>query len=220
MELVVTDEDGLSSTPDEVQISSDNLAPTADAGEDRMVVINEQAVLDGSGSSDPEDENLTYLWTITSAPSGSLAILMNSNSVTPKLTPDLEGEYIIKLVVSDLIGPGVPDTVNIMAVTAESFAESEIKMAFDFVAELQSGQVTTNGNQKALLNFLKQATALIQSGSLANAVSKLEEAITRTDGCAERGSPDGNGPGRDWVIDCLAQNYVYEKLTNALDALN
>jgi hypothetical protein len=45
------------------------------------------------------------------------------------------------------------------------------------------------------------------------------QAIERTDGCVLRASPDGNGSGRDWVIDCAAQAALYEKLTAALDAL-
>ena len=43
----------VSASPDEVMVSADNLAPTADAGADQLVSVGETAFLDGSGSSDP-----------------------------------------------------------------------------------------------------------------------------------------------------------------------
>ena len=52
--LVVTDEQGNRSDPDEVLISPYNLAPTADAGPDQIVVINSPVSLDGGNSSDPD----------------------------------------------------------------------------------------------------------------------------------------------------------------------
>ena len=61
-QLIVTDERGLSSPPNSVTITvNPNLAPTADAGEGRIVDIGMTVILDGSGSSDPEDQPLTYI---------------------------------------------------------------------------------------------------------------------------------------------------------------
>ena len=42
---------------------------------------------------------------------------------------------------------------------------------------------------------------------------------SRTDGCALRGIPDGNGQGRDWITDCVAQMEIYDCLTAAAEAL-
>lgn len=47
----------------------------------------------------------------------------------------------------------------------------------------------------------------------------LEKSIERADGCALRGRPDGNGPGRDWITACEAQVRIYNFLKEALDAL-
>jgi hypothetical protein len=44
------------------------------------------------------------------------------------------------------------------------------------------------------------------------------QVIERTDGCILRCSSDGNGSGRDWVIDCAVQATLHERLTAALDA--
>jgi hypothetical protein len=219
VELVVTDEGGLSSAPDEVFVSADNLAPTAAAGNDQLVIIGTTVNLDGSASSDPEFDSLTYAWTITAAPAGSSSILAGTNSVSTSFVPDLEGTYQVNLVVSDVIGAGAPDAVQITAATAEDFSESQIVSSSDFVAALVPGQVTTDGNQGALLNFLSQAVTAIQAGDLAEATDKLRKALIRTDGCVERGSPDGNGSGRDWITDCTAQAETFGLLSSALDAL-
>ncbi|MDH3647537.1 MAG: PKD domain-containing protein [Gammaproteobacteria bacterium] len=219
VELVVTDEAGLPSAADQVQVSSDNLAPTAVAGNNQLVVTGTEVVLDGSDSSDPENDSLTYLWTLGPAPVGSLATLSTPDLVTAGLTPDIEGLYVVTLEVSDFIGPGIPDSLEITATTAEDFAEIQIESSGESVEVLDTAQVTTGGNQTAFINFLSQAMLAIQEEDPTEAIQKLEKSIARTDGCALRGAPDGNGPGRDWITDCTEQQQVYTLLTDALEAL-
>ena len=225
VQLIVTDEEALSSIPDEVVISSNNLAPTAVAGDDQLLVVGETAFLDGSGSTDPESDPLTYSWTITSAPAGSTATLSGEGTAFPTFVPDLEGVYVVELVVSDFIGPGAPaDTVEITATTVEDFAEVQILLASDLIASLLPEQVTSSGNQRKLLRYLTRAITAIQDGNIATATKKIGKAIERTDGCVLRGVPDEGGrgrnnPARDWIIDCEAQEEVYTLLTDALDAL-
>lgn len=50
-----------------------NAAPVADAGSDQTVASGATVTLDGSGSTDPEDGQLTYQWTQSSGPSVSLS---------------------------------------------------------------------------------------------------------------------------------------------------
>ena len=219
VQLIVTDELGLASTPDDVVISSDNLAPTADAGIDQLVIVGSIVALDGSGSSDPETDALSFDWSITQAPPGSNASLTGGNTVAPSFVPDLVGNYEVSLTVSDFIGPGAPDTTSITATSAEDFAEIKILDANDVVSSLGTGDVTTRGNQRAFTNFLMQAVVAIQDGDSAKAVDKLEKAIERTDGCIVSGVPDGNGPGRDWITNCSDQEVVYALLDAALAAL-
>lgn len=219
VQLVVTDEAGLPSIADEVVISSDNLAPTSVAGDDQLVVVGTLVNLDGSNSSDPEMDALTYAWMITSAPTGSAAVLAGASTDMPSFVSDLTGTFAVSLVVSDLIGPGAPDTVEITAASAGDFGEVQIALGSTVIVGLSPSQVTTGGNQNALLNFLSQAVVAIQAGDLATAIDKLEKALIRTDGCVLRGSPDGNGPSRDWITDCPAQIETYNLLNNALVAL-
>lgn len=220
VELVVTDEGGLASVADDIVIGSDNLAPTANAGDDQLVIVGTTVSLDAGGSSDPELDTLSFQWTISTAPAGSIAALTNANAPMASLTPDVDGIYELALDVSDAIGLGTPDTAQITATTAETFSEVQIVTADVVVVGLSAGQVTTSGNQNALSNFLDQAVAAIQEGDIPEAIDKLEKALTRTDGCILRGSPDGNGKGRDWIIDCSVQLELYDLLNAARSALD
>jgi hypothetical protein len=218
IELTVTDGDGQVSAPDSVIVSSLNLAPMSNAGNDQLVMVGSTVTLDGSGSTDPEDDPLTFSWSL-SAPDGSAAQLNGSDTASPSFVADVPGVYVGSLTVSDVIGPGTSDAVDITVATSGDIAQMQIVTAAAIVAGLPSQSVTTRGNQTAIGNFLAQATVAIQNGDLAEAIDMLEKAIGRTDGCALNGTPDGNGPGRDWVTDCAEQALLYAALTAALEAL-
>ena len=223
LQLVVTDEGGLSSDPDEIVISSTNLAPTADAGADTGAVVGFSSVLDGSGSSDPEEDLLAFSWSFVQTPTGSTASLTGAGTDMPSFVPDLPGIYVAQLVVSDPFDDSAPDTATITVITGEDFAENVILDALDFVALLPPESVTTQGNQNALTNFLLQAIKDIQDGKIeqaGGALFKIDLALERTDGCVLRGEPDGNGPGLDWITDCVDQVLVYAFLILAKEALS
>ncbi|MEZ9918691.1 PKD domain-containing protein [Vibrio breoganii] len=217
--LQVTDEQSLNSNLDEVIISTENLAPSTDAGSDQLVVIGTLVILDGSNSYDPEGESLSYRWSISSAPSGSTAALSGVDWAMPSITPDLEGIYEVALIVSDSLGAGAPASVTITATMPEEFAEIEVIEANNVVVELDPVEVTTEGHQGAMTNFMAQTATALESGDIEEAILKLQQAISRVDGCALRGEPDGKGKDRDWVTNCEAQDEVYASLTAALQAL-
>lgn len=219
VQLIVTDEGGLSSAADGVLISSNNLAPAANAGGDMLAVVGGLVTLNGSASSDPELDPLIFAWTVASAPTGSTALLNAASSQNPTFVPDVEGTFLIELVVSDLFGPSSPDAVTITATFANNYAEIQILAGNDLIAALPPASVTTGGNQNALMNFLTQAVIAIQTGDLVTAKQKLQQAIERTDGCVLRGVSDDNGPGRDWITDCAAQAQAYAILNDALAAI-
>lgn len=78
-----------------------NQKPVAVAGPDFISAINTLATLDGTQSTDLEKDTLSYAWTLTSKPDGSLAALSFANTARPTFTPDLAGAYRLRLVVSD-----------------------------------------------------------------------------------------------------------------------
>lgn len=220
VDLVVTDSAGLNSLADSVEISSDNLAPTALASVgSSLVIVGNTAYFDGSDSFDPEGDLLTYAWTITAAPLTSIAVLTGDDTANPTLSTDLEGAYEATLTVSDFLGAGTPVTVEVVATSPVNYAETQIVDASDTLEALPLSEVTTQGNQEAFSNFLKGSTKDIQKGKIDNAIGKLNQALERTDGCALRGSPDGNGKGMDWITDCGAQAMLYGLLQEAINAL-
>jgi len=78
-----------------------NEVPSADAGDDITIALGETATLDGSGTKDPEDAELTYSWSIVTAPSGSSADVDQPTNTQTTFTPDVDGEYEISLTVVD-----------------------------------------------------------------------------------------------------------------------
>jgi len=91
--------------PNQLLITPVNNPPVADAGLGQTVHPGTPVTLDGSGSFDPDGNvPLSFSWTITSAPAGSVATLSDAGTITPTFTPDLLGDYAISLVVTDSLG--------------------------------------------------------------------------------------------------------------------
>jgi hypothetical protein len=112
LRLVVNDS-AVDSSPDFVEVSTENTAPLANAGADQSVATGSVVALNGSGSTDVDGDPLTFLWSLTSVPVGSAAALGNPTSVTPTFVVDLSGVYVVQLVVNDGFEASAPDTVTI-----------------------------------------------------------------------------------------------------------
>ena len=98
-------------------------APVANAGADTTIVLPASAVeLDGSGSTDPSGETLSYQWAEQSGP-GSAAIAFAGSAATTVsgLQPGL---YIFKLTVTNSSGLSATATVQIRVVNDERQADS------------------------------------------------------------------------------------------------
>jgi len=93
-----------------------NLPPKAVIGEDSVVATNSLVSLDGSLSFDPENDPLSYRWTIVSQPTGSSVSLMNQETAFAKIKPVVDGEYIISLAVADQLNAVSPvKTIKLVA---------------------------------------------------------------------------------------------------------
>jgi hypothetical protein len=98
---------------DSVQITTANQVPIADAGPEQTGITPSSIVtLDGSASSDPDSDPITYSWTFVFRPVGSAATLSGASTASPTFLADLPGGYRIRLVVSDSFASS-EDTVDI-----------------------------------------------------------------------------------------------------------
>jgi len=113
-QLVVND-GVLDSAAATVVIDTANTRPVADAGLDNAVLAGTPAVLDGTGSSDPDGDPFSFFWAITAAPAGSTAALDDPAAARPRFTPDLAGDYLVQLIVSDGNLDSAPDTALVSA---------------------------------------------------------------------------------------------------------
>jgi len=93
-----------------------NHAPSANAGSDQQVDQGADVTLDGSASSDPDGDTLTYQWRWVSKPEGSGTALSAADTVHPHFTADMSGEYVLELVVNDGQVDSAADRVVITAV--------------------------------------------------------------------------------------------------------
>lgn len=81
-----------------------NRAPSARAaiaGGTPTTLVGNPITLDGEGSSDPDDNRLSYQWTLVQRPDNSQAQLQRANTAFPALTPDRAGAYVVALMVTD-----------------------------------------------------------------------------------------------------------------------
>jgi len=101
------------SAPDLVEIATTNTAPVADAGPDQRIVVGAEAHLDGSASSDPDGDALTYSWQLVQRPAGSQAVLDDPRAVRPTFVVDVPGSYAASLTVSDGSLSSAPDTIDL-----------------------------------------------------------------------------------------------------------
>ena len=74
----------------------------ADAGPNQSVSTGTLVTLDGNVSSDADPgDQLTFDWVFIDMPDGSTATLSDSIAVNPTFTPDVDGTYVVSLIVSD-----------------------------------------------------------------------------------------------------------------------
>ena len=101
-----------------------NQPPVADAGVGQSGYVTDIFTLDGSASSDPNGNSLTYRWTLLQQPLGSVAVLANATTVNPTLIPDVRGQYIAQLIVNDGMVDSAPATVLIDVLNSPPVADA------------------------------------------------------------------------------------------------
>src|SRR5258705_1671540 len=105
-----------------------NRSPVANAGPDQTITLPlSQIVLNGDGSSDPDNNIMNYTWTKISGPwAFNISILNNEKKWQVQATNLIEGIYKFELKVTDHGGLISKDTVQV-TVMAQSLVPSNLQ---------------------------------------------------------------------------------------------
>ncbi|MBO9198815.1 T9SS type A sorting domain-containing protein [Niastella sp. MAH-29] len=153
-QLKVTDDKGATATDNVNVIVSNsgtpaNKPPTASAGPDQVITLPTNFVtLNGSASKDPDGSITKYLWTQTSGPTGSLALISNSGSNITDAKSLVAGTYVFSLTVTDNSGATAKDDVTILVndiVVSPGNQAPEANAGADVTVQLPSSGITLNG---------------------------------------------------------------------------
>ncbi|UFS72262.1 FG-GAP-like repeat-containing protein [Geomonas sp. RF6] len=109
-----------------------NMAPSADAGPDASAVAETEVQLNGSASSDPNGDILSYYWSFDSFPSGTgYPGLTGYNTATPSFVPQKPGTYQLRLRVYDGYY-SAEDTVTVTVTAAVQAQPSALQQTWQF----------------------------------------------------------------------------------------
>ncbi|MBS1919507.1 MAG: hypothetical protein JST17_04560 [Bacteroidetes bacterium] len=168
-ELTVTDDKG-ANAKDTVHIKVDaanitNHPPVSCAGQDQLIILPANSVfLNGSCSTDPNNNITDYLWTKISGPSS--VSFSNGNEVQTQVKNLEEGIYLFQLKVTDAGGLFSLDTVQVSVISVKGQSNKTVDI---YVAGSENGQAKywKNG-QEVLLNsqsYESDATSITVVGN-------------------------------------------------------
>jgi hypothetical protein len=95
------DEDCDGQINDAEDCPSVNYPPVAHAEPDQTQPVGTTVQLDGTASTDPDGDALTFTWRLATTPSGSIVTLTGATTATPTFVIDKAGTYTVHLTVSD-----------------------------------------------------------------------------------------------------------------------
>ena len=119
-----------------------NQPPVADAGQDQTIQFaGQQVTLDGSGSDDPDGDELTFSWALTSGPAATIA---DPSAEVTAFTPTDLGASTFTLTVTDPSGASDSDTVV--------FTVDEVEVLVEKDSFLRNGARNRNEGANPLLS--------------------------------------------------------------------
>ena len=120
-------------------------APTADAGyHERVVYLGRSIELDGSTSSDPENDFLIFKWDVIQKPDKSYKNLLGGNGEHITFTPDATGQYTVRLIVNDGTQDSAPYDIQI---TSRRPLRSKLDRYLGRSFELRAGSPADPGSE-------------------------------------------------------------------------
>lgn len=77
------------------------LKPVAVLPDDRMLTVGQEVLIDGSSSFDENQLTLSYRWSLDISPPGFNSQIDNPSGSSIRLTPNVTGFYLIRLIVNN-----------------------------------------------------------------------------------------------------------------------
>jgi PKD domain len=182
-----------------------NQPPLADAGPDQTVATLDEVTLDGTGSSDADGDPLTFLWSLSSRPPGSAAVLANAITVNPSITVDVPGNYEVQLIVSDGVDISLADTIMISTTNSAPVAD-----AGDDQSPLVGQTATLDGSASTDVDgdLLQYAWLLTSRPSASNAALSDPGAVMPTFDIDAPGSYEAQLIVNDGTVDSAPDTVV------------
>ncbi|GAB5537800.1 MAG: hypothetical protein Rubg2KO_40490 [Rubricoccaceae bacterium] len=140
-----------------------NDAPDADAGADQTVIVGQEVTLDGTNSSDPNDDPLTFAWTLDGPGNPALS---NADAASSMFCTAEVGEYTATLVVNDGTEDSAPDATTI---TTVSIDDGLVALIADINALVDEGSLDRR-LARALTGRLTKARRQLARGRSASAM--------------------------------------------------
>lgn len=169
IQLIVND-GSIKSEADTVTVvaATANAKPIANAGLDARVTAGTSVTLDGTGSFDADADVLTYQWTFVSKPSASSATFVDATVATPVFTADVEGSYVIALVVDDGTEASIEDLVYVEViqpqVTLSKQFGADANATFNQVAMPYSSSATVDASVSGSADFTLDTFSIVAEG--------------------------------------------------------
>lgn len=144
--LTVKDQHGEASTASvTLAVEANNQAPIAQLVAERSIMLNDLVTLQCAQCNDPEGQPLSYLWKLQGKPENSIAQLIQHTTATPSLSADIEGDYVITLIVSD----GQLSSEQATAVLHAQANEKPTAIISDVPSILVNEEIQLDGTQSA-----------------------------------------------------------------------
>lgn len=178
----------LSMTPiaEETDSTPINHPPIAEAGPEFPIHPGISVTLNGHASSDPDgDYPLSYAWSFVLKPSNSAAELQDANSIISTFTPDVEGDYIINLTVTDSRGLSSIDQVRLNTVNTAPVADAGLDQSVTTVGStvhLDGGQSYDEDGDAIIYQWTLTSRPQGSSATLADANTATPRFIADVNG--------------------------------------
>lgn len=183
-----------------------NHPPVAYAGENQAVAVGETVYIDGTGSYDPEGEELLFQWSFSIVPEKSDTILLDCNASDPNFFADANGTYMVDLVVNDSIQNSDVNSVTIDVLWPLDLTEIIVAEVNDALQEIIDDTPNTDVAEKAEDAYYN---LLIVSAELNYPSPDIQAAFRNV----EESAGDWAGIVNDGFLDVKVGTQLIESLT-------